>query len=61
MEDMHKHTTHPDLAGREAREGTLTEASTGEQKSAGLKLNRAQGQALGFKDGSGHRRYTCSS
>jgi 2-oxo-4-hydroxy-4-carboxy-5-ureidoimidazoline decarboxylase len=27
---------HPELAGREAREGTLTEASTGEQARAGL-------------------------
>jgi 2-oxo-4-hydroxy-4-carboxy-5-ureidoimidazoline decarboxylase len=27
---------HPDLAGREAHEGTLTEASTGEQARAGL-------------------------
>lgn len=27
---------HPELAGREAKEGRLTEASTGEQKSAGL-------------------------
>jgi len=27
---------HPDLAGREAKEGRLTAASTGEQKSAGL-------------------------
>jgi 2-oxo-4-hydroxy-4-carboxy-5-ureidoimidazoline decarboxylase len=27
---------HPELAGREAKEGRLTDASTGEQKSAGL-------------------------
>jgi 2-oxo-4-hydroxy-4-carboxy-5-ureidoimidazoline decarboxylase len=27
---------HPELAGREAKEGRLTAASTGEQKSAGL-------------------------
>ena len=27
---------HPDLAGREARDGTLTDASTGEQARAGL-------------------------
>lgn len=34
---------HPDLAGKEAQDGGLTEASTGEQKSAGLdRLSRAE-------------------
>jgi 2-oxo-4-hydroxy-4-carboxy-5-ureidoimidazoline decarboxylase len=34
---------HPELAGREAQAGTLTDASTAEQKSAGLSaLNRAE-------------------
>jgi 2-oxo-4-hydroxy-4-carboxy-5-ureidoimidazoline decarboxylase len=38
---------HPDLAGREAQEGTLTEASTGEQKSAGLdRLSRAEMETI---------------
>ena len=38
---------HPDLAGREAQDGMLTEASTGEQKSAGLdRLSRAEMQTI---------------
>lgn len=38
---------HPDLAGREAQQGTLTEASTGEQKSAGLdRLSRAEMETI---------------
>jgi OHCU decarboxylase len=51
---------HPELAGREAEEGTLTRESTHEQASAGLdrltkaelealrRLNRAYGQRFGF-------------
>jgi 2-oxo-4-hydroxy-4-carboxy-5-ureidoimidazoline decarboxylase len=39
---------HPDLAGKEAQDGTLTEASTGEQKSAGLdRLSRAEMETIG--------------
>ena len=38
---------HPDLAGREARDGTLTEASTGEQARAGLNaLSAAEMQQI---------------
>jgi 2-oxo-4-hydroxy-4-carboxy-5-ureidoimidazoline decarboxylase len=38
---------HPDLAGKEAQEGALTEASTGEQRSAGLdRLSRAEMQTI---------------
>lgn len=51
---------HPELAGREARSGTLTTDSTAEQKSAGLtaltrdemdrisRLNRAHRERFGF-------------
>ena len=39
---------HPDLAGREAAEGTLTDASTVEQASAGLNaLSRAEVEEIG--------------
>jgi 2-oxo-4-hydroxy-4-carboxy-5-ureidoimidazoline decarboxylase len=39
---------HPDLAGKEAQDGALTEASTGEQKSAGLdRLSRAEMETIG--------------
>jgi 2-oxo-4-hydroxy-4-carboxy-5-ureidoimidazoline decarboxylase len=39
---------HPDLAGKEAQDGTLTEASTGEQKSAGLdRLSRGEMETIG--------------
>ena len=38
---------HPDLAGKEAQDGTLTASSTGEQKSAGLdRLTREQMQTI---------------
>lgn len=38
---------HPDLAGREAKDGALTAASTAEQKSAGLdRLTREQMQII---------------
>ena len=51
---------HPELAGKAARAGELTEASTGEQRSAGLdaldpaqmaeveRLNRAYRERFGF-------------
>jgi 2-oxo-4-hydroxy-4-carboxy-5-ureidoimidazoline decarboxylase len=39
---------HPDLAGKEAQDGALTEASTGEQKSAGLdRLSRGEMERIG--------------
>jgi 2-oxo-4-hydroxy-4-carboxy-5-ureidoimidazoline decarboxylase len=38
---------HPDLAGKEAQQGTLTQSSTGEQKSAGLdRLSRAEMETI---------------
>lgn len=38
---------HPDLAGKEAQEGALTEESRGEQKSAGLdRLSRAEMETI---------------
>lgn len=49
---------HPDLAGREAQDGTLTEASTGEQKSAGLdRLSRAEMEAIARNNEAYKRRF----
>jgi len=47
---------HPELAGKEAEEGTLTDASTGEQRGAGLdqcskeELQRLRGLNKTYRD-----------
>ncbi len=49
---------HPDLAGKEAQQGELTEESRGEQKSAGLdRLSRAEMDAISRNNAAYRKRF----
>lgn len=49
---------HPDLAGKEAQEGVLTEESRGEQKSAGLdRLSRAEMDTISHNNAAYRKRF----